>query len=257
MKVWCPYLPDPFPVFQFLHLGSYHSCNRPIENSEQKRLIEVRTQANLPLSVRENDAFFIPAGAFHLELFEALAQTQCLIYIAVNGLADQAFHELKLLPNKKERVFVFEGDNCNKFDYWEQLGWLASQNHSFAIASEDREQLLTACILKPEALILKKSYPSFINELEYLCSITQPQAPKPLAEAELDALNGSEMGLVVTKDLPAGHLLTNEDITTAITARRGLGQHLRQKIIGKQLGYSLKAEEPITFGYLRDPHYAK
>ena len=34
-----------------------------------------------------------------------------------------------------------------------------------AIAGEDKDQLLSACILRPEALIMKKSFPTWISEL--------------------------------------------------------------------------------------------
>jgi hypothetical protein len=257
MKVWSAQLPELIPPFEFIQLGSFQSLSDSFKSTENKKLIEIREPTDIHPSASEQDSFYIPAGSYQRELIEPLINRKHLIYIAINGFGNHAFSELKQFLNKVNSVFVFEAEACGKFDFLEQLGWLASQNHPFAIAGEDKEQLLTACILRPEALILNKSFPSWISELEHLYSITQPQAAKPLAVAEIDALSGSEMGLVLTNDLPAGHILASEDLTPSIVSNRGLGLHLLQIIVGLKLRYSLKRGEPITFGFLQDPHYAK
>ena len=257
MKVWSAQLPELIPPFEFIQLGSFQSLRDSFKTTENKKLIEIREPTDIHPSASEQDSFYIPGGSYQRELIEPLINRKHLIYIAINGFGNHAFSELKQFLKQVKSVFVFEVEDSGKFDFLEQLGWLASQNHPFAIAGDDKDQLLSACILRPEALIMKKSFPTWISELEHLCSITNPKAAKPLAVTELDALSGTEMGLVLARDLPAGHLLNNEDIISSITSKRGLGLHLRQIIVGRKLRYSLKKGEPITFGFLQDPRYAK
>lgn len=257
MKVWSSFLPEVLPPLDNIQLGSFQPISESPKNTANINLLEIRQPTDIHPSVSEQDSFYIPGGSYQRELIEPLINTNHLIYIAVNGFGNHAFSELKQFLKQVKSVFVFEVEDSGKFDFLEQLGWLASQNHPFAIAGEDKDQLLSACILRPEALIMKKSFPTWISELEHLYSITNPKAAKPLAVTELDALSGTEMGLVLARDLPAGHLLNNEDIISSITSKRGLGLHLRQIIVGRKLRYSLKKGEPITFGFLQDPRYAK
>jgi hypothetical protein len=257
MKVWSSFLPEVLPPLDNIQLGSFQPISESPKSTANINLLEIRQPTDIHPSVNEHDSFYISCGHYQRELIEPLINRKCVIYIAINGFGNHAFSELKQFLNKVNTVFVFEAEDCGKFDFLEQLGWLASQNHPFAIAGEDKDQLLSACILRPEALIMKKSFPTWIGELEHLYSITIPKAAKPLSVAELDALSGTEMGLVLARDLPAGHLLNNEDIKASITSKRGLGLHLRSIIVGRKLRYSLKKGEPITFGFLQDPHYAK
>ena len=127
-----------------------------IGSAENKKLIEIREPTDIHPSASEQDSFYIPGGSYQRELIEPLINTNHLIYIAVNGFGNHAFSELKQFLKQVKSVFVFEVEDSGKFDFLEQLGWLASQNHPFAIAGEDKDQLLSACILRPEALIMKK-----------------------------------------------------------------------------------------------------
>ena len=257
MKIWTSQIPEPLPRFELIELGVFKKIGDTSGRSLSKSLVEVKKNTDIPEKIDGIEGFIIPAGCINLELLGQLQQIHSFIYITINGFTSQAIKELQHSLEDSKTVFVFESDNYNTYDYLEQLGWLASQNRPFAVASENKKQLLTACIFKPHALIIKSSCPSWIGELEHLFSITQAQAAKPLSETELDSIYGFEMGLVAAKNLPMGHILTNEDITTAITVSRGLGLHLRQKIIGQRMGYSLKLGEPITFGFLQDPLDAK
>lgn len=67
-----------------------------------------------------------------------LQQIHSFIYITINGFTSQAIKELKHSLEDSKTVFVFESDNYNTYDYLEQLGWLASQNRPFAVASENK-----------------------------------------------------------------------------------------------------------------------
>jgi hypothetical protein len=257
MKVWSSCLPEVLPPLNNIQLGSYQPISESPKSSANINLLEIRQPTDIHPLVSEQDSFYIPGGSYQRELIEPLINTNHLIYISVNGLGNHAFSELKQFLKQVKSVFVFEVEHSGKFDFLEQLGWLASQNHPFAIAGEDKDQLLSACILRPEALIIKNIFPTWIKELEHLYNITNPKAAKPLAVTELDALSGTEMGLVLARDLPAGHLLNNEDIKSSITSKRGLSLHLRQIIVGRKLRYSLKKGESITFGFLQDARYAK
>jgi len=256
MKIWSSHLPKEIPSFDLIKIGSFQQIDKKFENFKENNLIEIKEIINLKCSIRKNDAFFIPAGYFKKKLLEFVTKYQCLIYIGINGMGDHAIKNLLKLFKKIDSVLVFEADDCEKFEFLENLGWLSSQKHPFAIASDDREKLLTSCFFKPEALIIKNDFIHWISELEYFYSLTLPHAAKPLSVSELDALDGAEIGLVVANDLPAGHLLKKEDITTRIVNNRSVGIHLEEIILGQKLRYSLKKGEPITFGFLQDPKYA-
>ena len=170
MKIWTSQIPEPFPSFELIELGVFTKECDTSRISHAKSLVEVKKNTDIPEEIDGIEGFFIPIGCLNLELLEQLQQINTLVYITINGFTSQAIKEIKHSLDDSKSVFVFESENYNTYDYLEQLGWLASQNQPFAVASDNKQQLLTACIFNPHSLIIKSSFPSWIGELEHLFS---------------------------------------------------------------------------------------
>jgi pseudaminic acid synthase len=71
-------------------------------------------------------------------------------------------------------------------------------------------------------------------------------ARKEVVEEEAETYIVQRRGLAVAKDLPAGHVLTLEDIDVLRPAL-GIYPKFKDAVVGKQLAHAFKAGEPIRW----------
>lgn len=247
MKVWLPNSEDANHSDSELEIGCYHADG---SQPPAGALVRVNGQDGILGEVKVA-GWVVPAGlGGDTARIHQLATTGRQVIVAINGLGAGALAAVHEAMGDGNLVHLFDARDQDRIPYLEQLAWLRAQNRPFAVMTRSQEKLNVAAAASPQCLIIPERGPIDLAPIQRIAAAGTLGEARPISEAEIDHLLGAEASLTVVRPMAVGAVLSDNDLTVAITETRGLSPSLRDKIAGKSLRYAIKPGEPLHFGHL-------
>ncbi len=231
----------------------FFSQNVPPKNSSHAVLQIINDISKIEVLKSDIECWYVPLGyGLDLHLISELKKTKKPIFICINGLGNKSMDHLQRELETYASKFVLNSNCMSLKTYCDQLTWLNAQKFPFLVKSDDQTQLTIAISLSPEGLIITNLKSINMEELISQDNYSHQFSPRPFSTEEVDSVYLKEVGLIASRDLSAGSLLSEEDLTIGKSKERGLAPYLKSSVIGKILRYNLTKGNALTFGFIRN-----
>lgn len=252
MNIWLPEMDVPPPVTHGLcEIGRFFvSPVAWLSGGGGGGLIQIANDNQIPTNGTDLARWYLPIGqGGNTFLLRELKTTGRPIYLAVNGLGQQALARVRAELAGADYTFIFDAREIPDPVYYQQLVWLSAQHEPFGVLINNMERMNIAAMLRPADILYPTPSDYDFTLLLKLVALFNAQGIRPISFEEVDQLAGVETSLSVVVPKPAGAVLDPADLCTVVTADRGLAPTLEKAIIGKTLRYDIAPGEPLTFGH--------
>ncbi len=223
------------------------------------------------LEPMEVDGFYVPAGCnTDFPLLELVYSRNRPVYVSTGACDEEEVSEIVRLAQKCN-VFLLHGVACfptpAEESQLQMLDWLKKFERPLGFDDHEDGILAAPVAVAKGARILQKRLTldrrlpgadhayscepdqlrRWVGDIRHIEQALSGETEKRLLPMELESFDDDRRAIVAAVDIPQGSVLTREMLSTK-SPLRGLTPRLLPKLLGRKALYTIRKNEPITFG---------